>query len=276
MEKDEKSPSWLDLMADKEKDEEDYYQMYYSMNGGINPKHLLNHFEMDDELRTPSDEFKFSLHNSMEKQMSMERFSRSSSDRSFKKGQMDEEILDFKHFSEIRDHRLNSEEILAKELSETAENGCVEPSYRNLRDLSTKEPSTRQERDYMMEKKRMMNRDPKCFCNCEKTKCLKMYCTCYRNGTACGPWCRCKQCSNKPSNREALKIKREAECRKESIDNYDDSGEVYCNCRTSFCEKSYCACARTKNGCSSKCKCFHCKNTFGSRRNSFAMPVKCF
>ncbi len=123
------------------------------------------------------------------------------------------------------------------------------------------------------------------FCNCEKSKCLKMYCACFRQGLSCSDMCRCKQCSNTVEHR--MKGLHADNVQQQVSDTHQDNADmniesmitdVYCSCRTSFCEKSYCACARNKNGCSAKCKCFHCKNHFGLKPKFDHMPamVKCY
>ena len=37
-------------------------------------------------------------------------------------------------------------------------------------------------------------------CNCTKSKCLKKYCECFKNGLGCGNLCRCVGCANKGNN----------------------------------------------------------------------------
>jgi hypothetical protein len=33
-------------------------------------------------------------------------------------------------------------------------------------------------------------------CNCKNSKCLKLYCECFRQGKMCGPGCSCRNCQN--------------------------------------------------------------------------------
>ncbi len=35
-------------------------------------------------------------------------------------------------------------------------------------------------------------------CSCKKSRCLKLYCECFRGGATCGPSCKCKSCCNTP------------------------------------------------------------------------------
>ena len=136
------------------------------------------------------------------------------------------------------------------------------------------------EQEKALRKKSSSNREYKMYCNCEKSKCLKMYCNCYRAGIACSERCRCRQCSNTALNQKKIQTSK-LESQRIAEEVYEGSSEVYCSCRRSFCEKSYCPCLRNKTGCSPKCKCFHCKNTFGHKA-VFDMqpyepqPIKCY
>ena len=41
-------------------------------------------------------------------------------------------------------------------------------------------------------------------CKCKSTKCLKLYCDCFRGGSFCDEMlCRCKECSNNEAHNEA-------------------------------------------------------------------------
>ena len=39
----------------------------------------------------------------------------------------------------------------------------------------------------------------KFVCKCVKTRCLKLYCVCFQNGSLCGPSCLCISCANTKS-----------------------------------------------------------------------------
>jgi hypothetical protein len=109
------------------------------------------------------------------------------------------------------------------------------------------------------QKEKPKGRIPGVFCNCVKTKCIKMYCTCFSNGVACGFDCNCKGCHNLTDQNEEVSDEELEKVRKQQKE------EVGCSCKMSHCEKSYCSCARSKKGCSSKCSCYNCKNSFGTR-----------
>jgi hypothetical protein len=42
----------------------------------------------------------------------------------------------------------------------------------------------------------------KIFCNCKKSKCLKLYCDCFARGEFCGKDCNCSNCANNDTNAE--------------------------------------------------------------------------
>ena len=98
------------------------------------------------------------------------------------------------------------------------------------------------------------------YCNCSKSQCLKLYCLCFRKGVACSKSCNCTGCFNVADNQESVKLTKTHKIARKTTES-----EVSCNCKMSFCEKSYCACNKSGRGCSSLCKCFHCKNQFGSK-----------
>ena len=91
-------------------------------------------------------------------------------------------------------------------------------------------------------------------CSCNKTKCLKMYCSCFSNGVPCGPQCECKECRNTPEMHETLAIEQSLPQVKQ---------ESCCSCKMTYCEKNYCTCSRNQHGCSKLCTCYSCKNVFG-------------
>lgn len=98
-------------------------------------------------------------------------------------------------------------------------------------------------------------------CTCTKTHCLKLYCLCFKEGYSCGTDCNCKNCDNTPANKKLVEEFRQ----KKKVRTEAESDELFCNCRMSFCEKSYCACAKNGQGCSEFCKCFNCKNPKGAK-----------
>lgn len=106
-------------------------------------------------------------------------------------------------------------------------------------------------------------------CNCKNSKCLKLYCACFRKGVNCCVECKCTDCQNNVLVMSKSDLKR----KQRNALHRAEAEESCCNCRMSFCEKSYCACARTNKGCGPNCKCFNCKNPHG-RKGSHHHPYE--
>lgn len=97
-------------------------------------------------------------------------------------------------------------------------------------------------------------------CSCAKTKCTKMYCSCFSYGEPCTSSCLCVDCRNTPAHREQLEKKMtEAQLK-------NKEGDICCNCRWSQCENSYCSCTKNGKSCGPSCKCYNCKNQFGTKK----------
>ncbi|KAK1287722.1 Protein tesmin/TSO1-like CXC 2 [Acorus calamus] len=126
------------------------------------------------------------------------------------------------------------------------------------------------------------------LCKCKKSKCLKLYCACFTASTYCHESCSCQDCCNKPTNEEkVLETRREIEARNpiafapkviKSADTNSDIGEGAnratmarhrrgCNCRKSSCQNKYCECFGGGVGCSPCCRCFGCKNEYGTKED---------
>ena len=105
------------------------------------------------------------------------------------------------------------------------------------------------------------------YCNCKKTKCLKLYCECFAIGEVCDSNCCCHDCSNTNNNAlrhntieqilskdpQAFNAKIEASANKKI-------NRRGCTCRKTNCLKKYCECYHAGIPCSEFCKCDHCKN----------------
>ena len=105
----------------------------------------------------------------------------------------------------------------------------------------------------------------KYFCNCKKTKCLKLYCECFANGEYCID-CNCEQCSNVLGNEHEIKknyneVKdKNPVALKLNLISKNNETLVGCNCTKSNCLKKYCECFKLKKKCGEFCRCRDCDN----------------
>lgn len=117
-------------------------------------------------------------------------------------------------------------------------------------------------------KRRSRDSASKASCNCEKSRCLKLYCDCFASGGFCDG-CNCVGCFNnsdhEDSRREAISatLERNPHAFKPKIKTAN-SGVRHnrgCNCSKSACSKKYCECYSSQVLCSEICKCVGCRNS---------------
>ena len=113
-------------------------------------------------------------------------------------------------------------------------------------------------------------------CNCKRTRCLKLYCDCFRFKKYCvASHCNCRECANIPEFEHLRQgavnsiVERNPEAFKPKIlKSAEKMGEkahlAGCHCKKSACLKKYCECYTANVPCSHKCCCINCKNTPGS------------
>lgn len=108
-------------------------------------------------------------------------------------------------------------------------------------------------------------------CNCKRSRCLKLYCDCFRFKKYCGD-CNCNDCANLPEyeryRQEAIAsiLERNPEALKPKIVKPEDERGAKehlsgCHCKKSNCLKKYCECYTAHVPCSERCRCQDCKNT---------------
>jgi hypothetical protein len=113
-------------------------------------------------------------------------------------------------------------------------------------------------------------------CNCKRTRCLKLYCDCFRFKKYCvASHCNCRECANVPEFEHLRQgavssiVERNPEAFKPKIlKSAEKMGEkahlAGCHCKKSACLKKYCECYTANVPCSHKCCCINCKNIAGS------------
>lgn len=135
-------------------------------------------------------------------------------------------------------------------------------------------------------------------CRCVKSRCLRLYCVCFRAGGLCSAYCECADCQNNGEHEgarnhaiETLRALAKPErcmCHAlicliqtpqlshsrniiSSCNAYDTAPDAEhscysankpgCRCKNSGCIKKYCECFARQTHCSDKCVCQGCKNT---------------
>lgn len=108
-------------------------------------------------------------------------------------------------------------------------------------------------------------------CHCDRTKCLRLHCVCFKNTRFCSSDCGCKECFNVEANREFVEqISRTTQdinpyAFESKLIQAEVRGEQMrltkgCNCSKNQCKKRYCECRKAGVVCSTLCRCADCKN----------------
>ena len=99
-------------------------------------------------------------------------------------------------------------------------------------------------------------------CNCVRSRCLKLYCTCFQAGKVCKPEvCSCVGCRNLENDEDrqhAIQV-----CLEKRPDAFQVKVKPVgrgCACKNNRCIRKYCECFREKMKCSSSCSCVSCEN----------------
>lgn len=119
--------------------------------------------------------------------------------------------------------------------------------------------------------KRSRSRILEGLCYCQFSKCLKLYCECFKHGKYCKDECNCLNCNNKEeyhrkfvpglTDNEYLKELAKIEYLVHAKNKYSrKSKDIGCKCVKSHCQKKYCACYVSGKKCSDFCLCKRCKN----------------
>lgn len=90
-------------------------------------------------------------------------------------------------------------------------------------------------------------------CTCKKSKCIKLYCECFKAGTYCSHLCFCINCKNNHQHEGLRNLIFEEKAKNSSF------GAICCHCKTG-CKKKYCECLKEGVKCNIHCRCFLCLN----------------
>ena len=110
-------------------------------------------------------------------------------------------------------------------------------------------------------------------CNCQKTKCLELYCVCFQQLNMCSDKCKCQNCHNSEQLKDLRQLVIEETLDRnpqaflpkyKNIQGLLQAKQLHsrgCRCQKSKCVKNYCECFNHGSGCSSICRCVNCQNT---------------
>ncbi len=108
------------------------------------------------------------------------------------------------------------------------------------------------------------------FCNCRNSKCLKLYCECFKQQGFCSHKCSCTNCFNTADQGKAAReleacatspeTKPATSEKSKKAEKQSKENACICRCRRSNCLKSYCDCFANETSCGDSCGCQNCKN----------------
>lgn len=101
-------------------------------------------------------------------------------------------------------------------------------------------------------------------CNCIRSRCLKLYCSCFQGGKVCNESCTCVGCYNNNddecSAERQLAVQLCLEKRPDAFEARVKEPGHGCACKNNRCVRKYCECFRSDLLCGQACSCRHCEN----------------
>lgn len=110
-------------------------------------------------------------------------------------------------------------------------------------------------------------------CNCSKSKCLKLYCSCFSGRLLCSPKCSCSDCYNNEETPQHSYERQRAIIAIQAMNPNAFAEKVKngkhttgCSCSKEICLRKYCDCFKYGVTCGPLCNCSKdkCKNFQGS------------
>lgn len=116
-------------------------------------------------------------------------------------------------------------------------------------------------------------------CRCAKTRCLKLYCDCFRGTKLCTSRCQCIECLNtaEESGPDGIKTRTMQDIvarRPNAFQKRVRNPNAGCKCKNSRCLKKYCDCFRQAKHCGNLCVCRNCLNNEVAKREQAAAEAK--
>jgi hypothetical protein len=102
-------------------------------------------------------------------------------------------------------------------------------------------------------------------CKCVRSKCLKLYCPCFKEGNVCTKSCTCVYCANRTEKNDGSTGEQRQLAVYHCLQNRPDAFETRvrkpgCACKNNRCVFKYCECFRTELACTDQCSCRECEN----------------
>lgn len=114
------------------------------------------------------------------------------------------------------------------------------------------------------------------FCNCKNSKCLKLYCKCFKQDRYCSEKCGCTECFNKNTKQREEAMRETKEKNPLVFEKKNQAGirEKGCSCKHSRCLRNYCECFQSGSVCGKHCHCSNCGNREGSLETDLLKILK--